>query len=209
MIVVTASYKLEMIWINSEEHVRLLRTEVGSQAAESLRKAISALAPDLVVSTGFCGGLTKDLAAGDIVFANKLIHEDEQLQIDTDLLSSATSALDSVQIDYVVGTVCTVEQVVSTTADKQALAGIADVVDMETAFLAKVCNDTKTPFVSIRAVVEPVNMTMPFTDNGSLIVAVLSHPLSAINTGRNAITAGRAIGNAAKVLVRAMSTEDA
>jgi adenosylhomocysteine nucleosidase len=154
--------------------VVIIRCGVGKVfAAMITQHVIDAYAPAAVVSTGVAGGLSKDLAIGDVVVSRDCIHHDLDTSAlgfprgripytdlrffaaDETLAALALSAdLESRSHRVVPGRIVTGDQFIhgdrATTHPYLTDELQGDAVDMESAAIAQVCTVNKTPFVSVR-----------------------------------------------------------
>lgn len=140
--------------------IRIAMVEAGMGPVRAQRAAqalLDAHHPTWVVSTGFAGALQADLKIGHIVVANEIVGlSGEPLKIDVGMNSDPARGLH-------VGRVLTVDRMVRTIADKQALAAQTGAVsvDMESLAVAKVCQSTKTKCMAVRAVSDDLSTDLP------------------------------------------------
>jgi nucleoside phosphorylase len=136
----------------SRSRALVLITGMGKKNAEdSFRKALLQVRPAMVISCGFAGGLNPQLPADSIVF------EAADPEIETALLGLGA---------YAVKFHCA-ERVASTVAEKSALyqSSGADAVEMESAVIGKICNDTGIPFATVRIILDAANENLPLDFN--------------------------------------------
>ena len=107
---------------------------------------------DALVSTGFCGGLDRSLEACDIFVAH------EVADIGPALAPSTTRA-------FKTGRLLSIDRVVSTAAEKAALANRADAVEMEAAAVAQRAIQWNVPFFAVRVVTDTVEESFPLDFN--------------------------------------------
>jgi adenosylhomocysteine nucleosidase len=124
-----------------------------------------------MISFGFCGALVDGLNIGEIVLYSSMQCEKEgsgkeeitEYRSDEQLIASAGRAL--VGIDGTVRTLpgLTTDRLLATSKQKQTLAVryAADVVDMESFWLAAVAASQGIPFLAIRAISDRLEDTMP------------------------------------------------
>jgi len=108
--------------------VRVLLTGIGtSAAAEAVRWALQSPA-DLFISTGFAGALRPDLGVGDVLAASVVCRAEKELAVasDRELLAAACD-VGARRVERFL----TSERMVAGTAEKMALVGAADAVEME------------------------------------------------------------------------------
>ncbi|MBS0202694.1 MAG: 5'-methylthioadenosine nucleosidase [Planctomycetes bacterium] len=140
--------------------IRVAIVEAGTgpvRAQRATRSLLDAHKPPWVISTGFAGALRADLKVGNIVVSNELVGlKIEPLKIDLAMAANPAKGLH-------VGRTLTVDRMVRTIADKQALATEtgAIAVDMESIAVASVCRETKTRFMSVRAISDDMSTDLP------------------------------------------------
>lgn len=140
--------------------IRIAVVESGTGPARAHRAThalLDAHHPTWIISTGFAGALQADLKIGDIVVSNDVVGlNGEELKIDVGMTSDPARRLH-------VGRTLTVDQMVRTIADKQALSEKtgAIAVDMETLAVAKVCRETKTRFMAVRTISDDLSADLP------------------------------------------------
>jgi nucleoside phosphorylase len=105
-----------------------------------------------LVSIGFCGGLQPSLHACDIFVA-------------TDVNGIAPSRAPSSSRPFKTGKLLSIDRVVSTAAEKTALAKTADAVEMEAAAVAARAREWKIPFCAVRVVTDTCGETFPLEFN--------------------------------------------
>ena len=205
MIVVSACFRSETAWIPRLPDVRVVRTSMGLAAAGSLERALECLLPDvptLLLSTGFCGGLVPALHPGDPVLAETIHHHDEAFPIDPALLARTKKALNAARLGFVCGPIRSSDRVVQTKEEKQRLQSEGMVaVDMESGPLARWAREKRIGFLSLRAVLDPVDQELPLATNASLTRSILQHPLAALRLARLSLRAGRSIGRAIPAVI--------
>jgi len=147
------------IWscVSSNLHITLAETGIGTaRAAKAAEEIIRHIAPDIVISTGFCGAVRPGLRRGDIVLAERILAYTTSLQ-------PATVTLDRTLLDILgspgkiifnSGTFITTHNMVA----KSRIAPLLDnqypnpVLEMESHAIAEVCCNRGIPFAAVRAV---------------------------------------------------------
>ena len=180
--------------------VHVLLTGMGAHNAEqAVSDALKTVRPGRVFTCGFAGALNPTLSIGDVVFATKVSpHLAQRLQ------SSGAR-----QVVFV----C-VERVVTTAAEKCALRAQtnADVVEMESAVIERVCREAGVECVTLRAISDTAREDLPLDFNAlmtsdqkldlaKLAVAILRRPQripALLRLGKNSAIAAEKLG---KVLV--------
>jgi len=128
--------------------------------AGDARRAIAEQRPRVVVSCGFCGGLDRVLSAGDLVLATSVRGPGgESLVAPEPPRKQAATALNGLRVFQ--GELVTATSVI-TAQEKRALgASGALAVDMETYPLARAAVDAGVPWLALRAIVDPVESSLP------------------------------------------------
>ena len=172
-----------------------LAAGIGSGAA----RAISDEEPRVVVSCGFCGALDARLEAGDLVLATSVREEgSEAVEVPGALLAGARRALSG--LSFYEGEVLGTTAVAATPAEKRVLARSgALAVDMETHALALAATKVGIPWLSIRAVLDSLEATLPAFAReprksyvAPALLETLSSPAGAVQIARLAAASRRA-----------------
>ncbi len=203
--VVACSYT-EIAWIPRLPGVRLLRTPMGAAASDAVERALAVgEEPNLILSTGFCGGLAPSLRPGKIVLAETIRHRGETIPLDVDLFDRAKNGLSRGGIDFTTGAIESVDQVIENVVEKKNLGKKrAIAVEMEDASLARLARERGIGFLSVRAVIDPVDCVLPFSSDRSLVRSILDHPIATLRFAWLSFLAGRAIGRAIPAIVGAI-----
>ncbi|HUT87035.1 MAG TPA: hypothetical protein VMX15_02995 [Candidatus Heimdallarchaeota archaeon] len=201
MIVVSACFRTETAWIPKLPDVRVVQTPMGEAAAGALERLLPDV-PALILSTGFCGGLVPTLHSGKLVLAEAIHQNGEMIPVEPALFTQAKEALRAARLDFVCGPIRSSDRVLQTQEEKHRLqTNGAIAVDMESGPLARWAQKKQIRFLSIRAVLDPVDQELPLTMKTSLIRSILQHPLTTLRLARLSVQAGRIIGRAIPVLV--------
>ena len=170
--------RISSIKATPNDAIHAMVTGVGAvkarQAAEFVIEGC-----DLLIVCGFCGGLTKALRPGSLIFADRVTDETEIFTPDAALFAAAESLdLSGVKIER--GTLVTVDSVATKTAEKRELAERtgAIAVDMETAGAVRVAQKRGVPWLAVRAITDGVDDELPLDFNA------LANPDGSVNRGR-------------------------
>jgi len=170
---------------------------MGADAAAAFGERLTLRPLRAMIATGFCGALTPALRIGDVVVAERVVHENTGRAFDADdLLLAAASGRR--------GTLVSAGAIARTPADRAALRGLA--VDFESAALARVAHEADVPFLAIRAVSDRYRDRVPDIagmldhvgrpDRRRLAVFLVRNPRELprlVRLGRGANRAGRAL----------------
>ncbi len=140
--------------------VRLMVVECGmgsQRAAAATHALIDAHQPTWILSAGFAGGLTTELAKGDLLFVSKIsCAGHESIQTGAHTLDSPTHGMRTGPLhtaDSIVRDASSKREIFATTA---ALA-----VDLESYGVAQVCRERSTRFIGLRVISDSVDETIP------------------------------------------------
>jgi len=123
MIMVTAASLAEMAWIPRNLGLHCVKTQMGKKSERSVSKLLSAEAkPTLLLSTGFCGGLTADLGVGTVIIARAISYRGQEILIDSSFVGHARQALLAGGLPVKEGKIVTTENVIQLPEDKKKLA---------------------------------------------------------------------------------------
>lgn len=141
-----------------QRRVAVVATGVGKDAAiRGARLTIEGHRPKLVVAAGLCGGLASDLGRGEVVVASSVTRVGG-----AERQPSQASGLLAVGGHRQVRVV-TADQVIDTPEAKRNLrtATAADVVDMESWWIADVAEAEDTPWAVVRSVSDTADERIP------------------------------------------------
>lgn len=160
-------------WRSSVAGHDVLAVEAGmgfDNATRTTDEVIRAESPELIISAGFCGGLTADLLVGDVVVATRLF------TVGDDHLEEVPTRIADTCLHFVAGSTshdrlfggCYVST--PHMVPKQQLAGLLPrdtknpaVVEMESAAIARAAAENDTAFAAIRTVSDPLNEELEFS----------------------------------------------
>jgi adenosylhomocysteine nucleosidase len=139
-------------------------------ATATARQLMGALRPDLVVSAGFCGGISAGLRVGDVVLATGLVIVSDQG------LQEVPVTIATVSADFVSrqaaegrrvfgGLFATTQAIMSKSRLAAMLPADAPypVVEMESAAIALLAGEKGIPFVGLRTVSDPFDEELGFS----------------------------------------------
>ena len=188
--------------------VAVLHTGVGEKICRARIGPFLDQQPfDLLISSGFAGGVDPSLGVGDLLLAENFS--------DPQLLAQARAILVSR-----VARLVTAERVVASETERQQLAlkNGAAAVDMETEWIARACAERKLPMLSLRAISDtaaapfPAPPTVLFdlerqqTETLKLTAHLLKHPFAVVRLIRFARQIATARANLAAALYELIAT---
>jgi adenosylhomocysteine nucleosidase len=139
--------------VAGRKDIEALITGIGARNAEKvIRAALANERPELVVSSGFAGGLRPELATGMVLFA-----ANGQPELQAALRATGAQP----------GQFCCVERVAAAASRKLELwqSTRADAVEMESKTLCAVCAEHKVPCVVVRVILDTANEDLPLDFN--------------------------------------------
>jgi adenosylhomocysteine nucleosidase len=156
---------------NNREFV-IIESGIGADRALAAAQALTeALNPELLISMGFGGGVSRGLEAGDIVIGNRfLAHKGERMIEETGVkIAPLPAALSGKKVN--VGFSITEGTIISTATvqSKSIIAGQIPkhvkraVVDMETCAVVRFATVTRMPLMAIRCISDGLDEELGFS----------------------------------------------
>ncbi len=142
----------------------------GPANAQTAAELLASRGATRLISWGCAAALDASLKPGDLTLADSLIDVDQvRMDIASDWHSHARNIL-SAHATVHTGCLAESHQIVSSGTGKKQLHAKtgAIVLDMESVAVAKIARQHTLPFLAIRAIVDPVNMSLPRAINRSL-----------------------------------------
>ncbi len=162
--------------------VDILLTGMGkTNAAQSIRVALAANRPSLVITSGCAGGLNPQLVTGDVVFS-----ADEETGLKPKLLALGARE----------GKFHFADRVATTAEEKWTLwhKTQADAVEMESQIIRDICREQKISSATIRVILDQAGEDLPLDFNA------LMTPDMKLNGGKLALTILKSPGKIAALL---------
>jgi len=157
--------------IFGSKKVLLVRTGVGKDNALSASKYILSQYPiSLIISIGFGGALVAGFEVGDLFLCQKLCCIDESnggFKSDSDLITQAEKVMKCSLDKVLTGDSLTVDKLV-TRPDEKLKLGVkfrAQVVDMESYWVADTAAKRNIPFLAVRVISDTLDESLPPFDN--------------------------------------------
>lgn len=135
---------------------------MGENAARQAAKNLLENGATALVSFGVAGALGSSLRSGDLVLPGAIFVNGETLPVTIDWRDQLKRLL-PVELTVVGGTLAASKKVVSTEIAKRELAKVtgACAVDMESGAIAEVAMNAGIPFITIRAITDPIEFSPP------------------------------------------------
>jgi adenosylhomocysteine nucleosidase len=136
--------------------VDILLTGMGkANAAQSIRAALAAKRPALVISSGCAGGLNPQLLTGDVVFDCEV--RSQKSEVRSQLLAAGARE----------GKFHFADRVATTAEEKWALwhATQADAVEMESQIIRDICREQNIPSATVRVILDQAGEDLPLDFN--------------------------------------------
>lgn len=157
------------------QQVILVQSGVGYRKAERATSLLlESYSPDLIISAGYTGALQPHLGAAEIVIAQEVYQADLEkkegnepgqtirlsVRIEDNIVSLARQLAKETGFRYHGGSLMTSAKVVPDPASKRLLGQEHSLVavDMETAAVGRVAENSGIPFLSIRSVLDPLDL---------------------------------------------------
>ena len=208
MIAVSACFARETRWFRAPAGVSVVRTPMGERAARGLESWSDRHGlPAVLVSTGFAGGVNKDLATGDLVLAETVRIGDEEIRVDARWVDRVRTALSRQGLPVTVGTFASVGAVASAQTKRRSAEAGAVALDMESGPLAEWARRREVPFLALRVVLDPAGMEIPFDGETPVWRSVLRHPWVTVDLARRSRSAGRILGEALRLVIEEIGDE--
>jgi adenosylhomocysteine nucleosidase len=163
--------------------VALLALGIGKECARiAAEMTIRCYRPDLVISSGFGGGLQETVEAGDIIVGTEILElrRDQGDQITWDLAHkplrpTRIHADDKLDVRVHYGKLMTTDEMVLRAANKARIGKATGAlsVDMETSAVAAVCAARKTDFLAVRCITDQVHEDLPDEFNDFFVLGQL------------------------------------
>jgi len=149
-----------------EKELIMVRTGIGQKAmSRAANYCIDNFHPKSCFNVGYCGGATPDIETGDLVVADRVVHDEtgEELACSAELVEKVQEICSDRNLRSSVCGIVTVDHVVHGPHDKAYLGtkNDAHAVDMESFAFAKACHDKGVPFIVVRACLDPMDMLLP------------------------------------------------
>ncbi len=146
-------------------------TGVGPKAGEAgLTMLLDLVRVSAVLGVGYAGSLNEEVPAEALIQATEIVTANGAggpWQADTGLREKGRTILGEHAETYFEGRIVSADHVLSTAQQKKDAGEAHDAiaVDMESAAWAKTCTEREIPFLILRAILDPVEMSLPDTES--------------------------------------------
>lgn len=197
------------------DNVGLQVAGMGPENARAAAEVLISLGATALLSWGTAAALDPALKSGTLMLSDKVFSADGQaFQVDKEWQDSVSRSLaSSLNIHH--GTICESAVILDSPAAKAGLYAQngCKAVDMESAALAQLASERGVPFLSLRYIVDPFDMTLPASLMASLdtegqvrpmrlLGQLILHPGDIVSLLR----LGRAFGQAKKSMQTTIET---
>jgi adenosylhomocysteine nucleosidase len=207
------------------KEVMLVITGMGRERAErAAQMVLQSNRVKLLVSLGFAGALNPELAGGDIILCSGIYCQNGNGNkmashipgTDNGIHNLLCRALESEPVNFRTGEIVSVMQPMQTAEERAALRQEfnAEIVDMESYWIASIAAQRQVPFLALRAVSDTVDDSFPPIEQivdiegnllpGKAALHFLSHPWHLIMLSglyRNSVKAAKNLNEVIKRLV--------
>lgn len=147
--------------------ITIVQTGVGrDKATTATRRLLKLFKIHFVISTGFAGGLQKEINIGDLIISKNALYTKHvehkeavfKLPCDATFIRLAMDIGNEKGLKIHEGDVLTVDEMIAQSRVKMLLGenSSALAVDMETAFVGQIASNASIPFVSVRTISDDV-----------------------------------------------------
>ena len=166
------------------DNILVIYSGAGRKNASSAAELLVTQGVNQLISWGCAAALDASLKSGDLVLANSCI-DAEQAGFDLnnqDWLVFAKGCLEKTPaVHFYTGLLAESKSIVASSQDKAQLAKATGAIalDMESTAIARVAQSHGLPFLSIRAIADPLNMALPkavthaLNDQGDVVLSKL------------------------------------
>ena len=166
-----SSFTIYSFAVAGHEVVAVLSGMGPVNGTAATRALVEQYHPELLIHSGFAGGITSGAEVGDIVFAHRVLAFEnfefhEQQGISAELAVHAAKLLEpDRRLRLLAGTFVTAAGIISKAHLAKALPPLSDVavVEMETAAVTRVATETDTPLLAIRAISDGADEELGFS----------------------------------------------
>ncbi|MBS3964702.1 MAG: phosphorylase [Methylomonas sp.] len=135
---------------------------MGPAYAEITARHMVAQGVRRLVSWGCAAALSPQLKPGDLVIASRVGAEQSRFDTDRDWTAAVLNLL-SGELKALSGAIACSDRIVANNVEKQAIFSRSQALalDMESAAIAAVASEQQLPFLAVRAIADPADMTLP------------------------------------------------
>jgi nucleoside phosphorylase len=176
---------------------------MGNKSEKSVSKLLREGAkPSLLLTTGFCGGLTADLSAGAVIIASAISYRGQEMLIDSSYVGRVKQALLAGHLPFKEGKLVTTENVIQLAGDKKRLSDNGAIaVDMESGVVCRLAQAEGIECLPLRIVLDERDQALPFTGDWQDAFRVIVHPLLTLRMFFSFFAAGKALRRAIALVV--------
>ena len=152
--------------LGGTEVVTLATGDGGERARRGLARLLDALDLEVVFAIGIAGGLSADLAVGDVVVAGRVTNGGGEVPAPDPLWHSRAAALVGIRNGSIHShSEVAIDPVAKSQLWQQTGSGAAQVVDLESASYARIAAEREIPYMALRAVSDSASEALPLDFN--------------------------------------------
>jgi adenosylhomocysteine nucleosidase len=151
------------VTIKLRDNILLKVSGLGAKRARTAAQSLLTGGATALLSWGSAGGLAANLTSGTLIVPKTIIASDQSVYpVDAVWHERLCLCLRGYQ-DFHTGTLAESPTVLNSPTEKRVFCEQYDAlaVDMESASVAQVARDAQVPFIAVRAVADPMEMTIP------------------------------------------------
>ena len=144
------------------DDILLVYAGAGPVNADNAARILIDQGADRLISWGCAAALSPQLQPGNLVIAEQVLFDQQNLETDKRWSHKLRSLL-SEKLAVSGGDLVTARRIVAGSADKLAIhqSSGANALDMESGAIAKVAAEANLPFLVLRAIADPAGMSLP------------------------------------------------
>ena len=146
-----------------EKNIYLYISGIGYDSSAAAAKILIKKGVDGLISWGIAGGINNSVQTGDIIIPETIQNNKEIYYTTSKWRRNITSHFHTTPYTVLSGKIICIEEILGSSAEKIELYNKtgAQAVDMESAAIAKIANEKKIEFISMRVILDDLNLNLP------------------------------------------------